>query len=184
MRSALSRRLAISAVGLLLIAGPALAQPATPAPPSSGSAKAAAAAKISPAKLALARAVIDATGAIHAFDPVLQEILEQARTTILKTNPDLQKDLDASLRDTEKALTPREKELHEGIAKAYAKHFSEDELRKLLAFYQSPVGKKLVETTPAVLQDSYAAVRDWAQDLSTAVMEQLRADMKKKGHDI
>jgi hypothetical protein len=180
MRSTLFRRLAASAVGLALFAGPALAQPAAPSSRSSN----AASAKIAPAKLALAQAVIDATGAMRAFDPVLQEILEQARRTILATHPDVEKDLDASLRDTEKAFTPRQKVLHEMIAKVYARHFSEDELRKLLTFYQSPVGKKLVDTTPAVLRESYVAVRDWAQKLSVETMEHLRAEMKKKGHDI
>jgi hypothetical protein len=181
MRSALFRRLGISVVALLLVVGPALAQPA--APPSAP-ATAADSAKPSPAKIALARELIEATGAVHAFDPLLQNVLEQARRTILATHPDLENDLDASLRETEKAFTPQQNKLRETIAEIYAKHFSEDDLHKMLAFYRSPVGKKMVETTPLILRDSYTAARAWAQNLSVETMEHLRADMKKKGHDI
>jgi hypothetical protein len=117
MRSALSCRLAASAVGLLLLAGPALAQSTeAPNPAARAAAAAAAAAKPSPEKLALARAVIDSTGAMHSFDPVLPQILSEARRTVLSTNPDVAKDLDASLADIEKELAPRRQELHDKIA--------------------------------------------------------------------
>lgn len=43
--------------------------------------------------------------------------------------------------------------LSDDMAQAYSYHFSEAEIKKLVAFYQSPIGKKAVEKMPVVNQD-------------------------------
>ncbi|UBQ51286.1 DUF2059 domain-containing protein [Aeromonas hydrophila] len=40
------------------------------------------------------------------------------------------------------------------VAAIYRKHFTEAELKQLIAFYQSPVGKKSLDTMPAIFQES------------------------------
>ncbi len=40
------------------------------------------------------------------------------------------------------------------VAAIYRKHFTEAELKELIAFYQSPVGKKSLDTMPAIFQES------------------------------
>ncbi|MDD9224644.1 DUF2059 domain-containing protein [Aeromonas hydrophila] len=40
------------------------------------------------------------------------------------------------------------------VAAIYRKHFTEAELKQLIAFYQSPVGKKSLDTMPALFQES------------------------------
>jgi hypothetical protein len=172
----------MAAAGLFLLAGPALAQSA---PALRLAQDQPAAEKAVPAaKLALAGELIDATGAMHSFDPVLPQILADARRTVLNTNPDVEKDLDASLGDVEKELQPRRKELHDQIARLYAGHFTSQELKELIQFYKSAVGEKLVKETPLILRATYSVVQDWARQLSFDVMNKLRAEMKKKGHDI
>lgn len=183
MRSFPSCRIAAAAAGLILLAGPTLAQPA-PELRQTESQPAAADQAVPAAKLALAEKLIDATGAVHSFDPVLPQILADARQTILSTHPDIEKDLDASIADVEKKLEPRRKELHDEIARLYATRFAASELQQLTQFYKSPLGEKLVRETPEILRASYSVVQEWARQLSFDVMNQLRDEMKKKGHDI
>ncbi|WP_323973541.1 DUF2059 domain-containing protein [Aeromonas hydrophila] len=40
------------------------------------------------------------------------------------------------------------------VAAIYRKHFTEAELKQLIAFYQSPIGKKSLDTMPAIFQES------------------------------
>ena len=54
-------------------------------------------------------------------------------------------------------------ELAAQIESVYGRHFSVDELRALLAFYDTPVGKKLIAVQPTLAQESMAAGRDWGQ---------------------
>ena len=69
-------------------------------------------------------------------------------------------------------------------ARIYATHFTEPELKDLLAFYQSPLGQKVLVEEPKVLDESMVYAGTWADNLSADVMAKMRADMKKRGHDM
>lgn len=43
------------------------------------------------------------------------------------------------------------------VVPVYNKYFSEDEMKKMVSFYASPVGKKMLRTTPAVMEESMKA---------------------------
>ncbi|MFA5059573.1 MAG: DUF2059 domain-containing protein [Candidatus Omnitrophota bacterium] len=52
----------------------------------------------------------------------------------------------------------------ERLVPVYDKYFTEDELKGLIAFYQSPLGKKLLRTTPMIMQDGMAAMGAYLQE--------------------
>ena len=70
------------------------------------------------------------------------------------------------------------------VARAYASHFTEAELKEILAFYKSPVGKKVIEQEVKALEQSMGAAQQWAAKLSDEVVTKIRAEMKKKGHNL
>ncbi|GGE37515.1 hypothetical protein GCM10007276_13660 [Agaricicola taiwanensis] len=141
-------------------------------------------AEISPEHLALARAVIDFTGAGNSFDNIVPQILADAQALILRTQPALQSDLAAVVPQLEQEFEKRRDDLLNDIARTYAESFSEDELKQIAAFYQSAIGRKLTETTPKVLEQSYVKARNWGQAVSSEVMIRLREEMEKRGHNI
>lgn len=57
----------------------------------------------------------------------------------------------------------------------YARHFTAEEIRQLLAFYESPVGQKLVAQMPSLNADADEAVQQWNQQISRALVQQMRA---------
>ena len=72
-------------------------------------------------------------------------------------------------------------ELNERIVPIYVKHFSVKEMKALIAFYKSDVGKKFLGKLPEVTKESMAASRDWNNDLRMKLTERLKkADLKKK----
>lgn len=70
--------------------------------------------------------------------------------------------------------------LNTDIVAVYAKHFTHDEVRGLLAFYDTPLGQKMIAATPALFQESVAVGQSWAQRIAprikTALDERLRAE--------
>jgi hypothetical protein len=112
------------------------------------------------------------------------KLLTDARNVILRTRPTLQPDLDASAMTVATKLANADEELVNKIAVVYALKFSETELKEIAAFYQSPTGKKMTAELPSVLSESYKMLGEWSQKLSLTIMDELRAEMKKKGHDI
>lgn len=138
----------------------------------------------SAAAVATAREIVDIKGAITLFKPVISGVIETVKLRILQTNPNLQRDLDAVAKDLKTQNEPRFSELHEQLAKIYAQHFNEQELKDILVFYKSPLGKKLITEEPKFTDQSMTFVQEWADKLAAEMVEKFRAEMKKKGQDI
>lgn len=47
----------------------------------------------------------------------------------------------------------------ETMKEGYRKHFSQDELRQISAFYATPVGKKMISVAPELMQEAMATVQ-------------------------
>jgi len=94
----------------------------------------------------------------------------------------LQKDLNEIAQKMRTDLQPRFAEVINEVARQYAAHFSEQELKDILAFYQSPVGKKMLSEQPKVVNGSMQFAQDWANKLSTEVTAKMRDELKKRGH--
>ena len=59
----------------------------------------------------------------------------------------------------------------------YDRHLTLDEIRQLIAFYESPLGKRLVEVQPILAQESMLAGQEWGGRLSMEVA----ADLARRG---
>jgi hypothetical protein len=79
-------------------------------------------------------------------------------------------------------LAPRFSELTDEVAKLYTAHFSDAELKQVLAFYKSPIGMKLIAEQPKVGEESLKFAQDWANKLSDEVIANMRDELKKRGH--
>jgi uncharacterized protein len=62
----------------------------------------------------------------------------------------------------------------------YDKHFTQEEIRGLIAFYQTPVGSKYVEKLPAIAQDSMVIGMKWGEELVEKAMAKLEERKKKE----
>ena len=56
-------------------------------------------------------------------------------------------------------------ELNKQLIPIYKKHFTQDEVKAVIAFYESPAGKKLAEKTPLVTVDSMQSAQVWGMGL-------------------
>ncbi|SMC53480.1 DUF2059 domain-containing protein [Pedobacter nyackensis] len=64
--------------------------------------------------------------------------------------------------------------LLEMLLPVYQKHMSEQDLKELIAFYQSPVGKKLAEKTPFIVADSMQAGQVWGKKLGEDIIKKIQ----------
>jgi uncharacterized protein len=134
------------------------------------------------ASMAVAKQLIATTGATTVFNPLIAGVVEQAKLLYLQQNPGLAKDLNEVAAKLRTDLQPRFSELSDEVAKLYATNFSEQELKDILAFYQSPAGKKMLTVQPKVIDSSMAFAQNWANKLSDEVIAKMREEMKKRGH--
>ena len=64
------------------------------------------------------------------------------------------------------------------VVPIYAKYFTDDDIKGMMAFYNSPVGKKLIANLPLITQESMQVGGAWGKQLSDKIMQRL----KEKGY--
>jgi len=138
----------------------------------------------SPAAMTTAKELVSATGATAVFNPLIAGVVEQAKLLFLQQDPGLAKDLNEIANQMRTDLAPRFSELTNEVATLYATNFTEDELKAILAFYQSPVGKRLLQRQPQVIDTSVKFAQNWANKLSDEVTAKMREELKKRGHNL
>jgi hypothetical protein len=146
--------------------------------------EAARAQKPSTTALATAKGLITIKGGNALYEPIVPGVVEQAKSVLLRANPTLGKDLNEVAAKLRAELLPRGAELVNDAARIYASRFSEQELKEALAFYKTPLGRKLMVEEANVLDQSMKNAQDWANRLSEEVIGKIRSEMKKRGHEI
>jgi uncharacterized protein len=61
------------------------------------------------------------------------------------------------------------------IVPVYKKYYSDEDITALITFYESPVGQKVVKSMPLITQEAYALGRDWGQELTKKIIQDIIA---------
>ena len=69
-------------------------------------------------------------------------------------------------------------ELAEMLVPTYKKYMTIDDLKELIRFYETPVGKKYAKNMPNIMQESMQVGQEWGMKIG----QQLEAKMKEKGY--
>jgi hypothetical protein len=136
------------------------------------------------AALAAAKELIELKGAAHMFDAVVPGVIETAKNVLLRTSPNLSKDLNEVSAQLRQEYASKAGDVTMLVAKVYAEHFTEAEIKQALTFYKSPLGKKLIQQEPLVLEQSMGRVQSWGEQFQEQVMSRIRAEMRKRGHNM
>lgn len=126
-----------TALALLLVLGAARAEDAA-----------------TPERLALAKEVMSLSGAIKVYDNYdsnLDTMVAQIRQSVPYIDDAIAAELKKIATEEFAASKP---EMIEGAAKLYARHFSEDDLKALVAFYKTAAGQHFAAETPALSSES------------------------------
>ena len=138
----------------------------------------------SPIAIATAKELITVKGATALWEPLVPGVIEQAKSVFIQANPTLIKELNEVAVKLRAEYAPRSAEVVNDVAKLYASRFTEQELKDTLAFYKSPLGRKLLTEEPSILDQSMRNAQSWADRLSQEVIGKIRTEMKRRGHEI
>lgn len=138
----------------------------------------------SPTAVATARELITLKGANKMFDAIVPGVIERTKDTFLPTNPNLNKPLNEVAAQLRQEFDAKKTELLNEVSRTYARRFTEQELRELLAFYKTALGKKVLVEEPLAAEESLKRADEWAATFSETVINRMRAEMKKKGYDL
>lgn len=116
-------------------------------------------------KDAAIRKLIKVSGQSQAMKQVMLSMIDQMRP-VLKDLPD------EFFEEFKKAALSEE--LPELLVAVYDRHFSHEEILQLIDFYQSPIGRAMVERQPLIQQDSMGAGQAWGARKAQEIMARLK----------
>jgi uncharacterized protein len=129
------------------------------------------------------RTVVTSSGMVRTFDLVLPEVQEAMRRQFV-TQPALARDLNEVFVVLEPEMELQRRAMINRAARAIAERLSEEELRAIGEFFNSPAGKRYVETQPIVLDDIIRAMSAWQDDVAEYIQIRVRAEMQQRGHQM
>lgn len=72
-------------------------------------------------------------------------------------------------------------ELYERLGlEMYGKHFSEEELKELIAFHKTPVAQKLLRLLPQITAEALPKVQEWVTPMVIQLVQEIFTEEKKK----
>jgi hypothetical protein len=109
----------------------------------------------------------------------------QLTLIIKRMRPDLSKKTLEKLRQELRAEIERNMQDQGGlldyIISIYNSHFTHQEIRDWLLFYESPLGKKINSTRPSIMEESNLAYQRWNRNNEPVLYEWLKERLKKEG---
>ena len=164
LKFAMTRGLAFAALAALALTTAARAEePAAPA-------------------IAAATKVLSDVGMKGSVQGIALAMLGELERSVLQTHPEMKQ----ALHETLVALAPDFVKGADGViddaARVFASRMTEQELKQAEVFFESPVGKKYLESQGPILQQVSASSAAWRAELSNSMLTRVRDEMKKKGY--
>jgi uncharacterized protein len=133
--------------------------------------------------LQAAREVLVGSGISRSFESFIPQFIDQAKSNISGTRPELIKDLEEISKTIATQLDAERAEMIELGAKVYANRMSEAELKDISAFFKTPSGLRYVSTQPQVLEELFGEMQAWSQRLGAKIIDIFRVELKKRGRE-
>jgi len=70
------------------------------------------------------------------------------------------------------------------IIPLYHRYFTAEEIKGLIAFYSTNLGRKAISAMPGLLSESMTIAQEWGKSVEPAIAERVRARLKQEGVDL
>jgi hypothetical protein len=123
--------------------------------------------QVAPEKEKAIRRLLDVMGTVK----LTQQMTHQMMASFRQTMPGVPEDAWSRF---EKKLDAQE--LIDQIIPVYDKHFNKEDIEALAAFYETPLGRKVVQTLPQISQESMAIGQEWGRRKAQEVIAEIQQE--------
>lgn len=137
------------------------------------------------AKEADIRRLLEATGATRIGTVMTQSVVRQMGDAFRQSRPDLPASLiDSMSQDVGKIFGEAmnvKGGLVDRMVPLYHRQFTHEEIKGMLVFYESPLGKKVAQALPVLTQESVELGQEWGESLGPQIEKAIAMRMKRAG---
>ena len=111
--------------------------------------------------------MLESAGSQGAFQTAIKQMFSMFRQQKTNVPADVWNALETEMEKTSMD------ELTTLLTPVYQKQLTEADLKKIIEFYETPVGKKYAGSVPAIMQESMQVVQEWGMKLSQQIMQKI-----------
>ena len=144
--------------------------------------------ELTSAKEADIKRLMDMTGALKIAQQFSNVMTEQMTQAIKNVKPDIPPEMFDIVRDEVNKLVAESLYDKNGLVELtipiYHKYLTHNEIKGLISFYQTELGRKVIEVMPALMQECMVAGQHWGQALGPVIEHRVIERFKKSGIDL
>jgi len=141
--------------------------------------------ELSAAKKADIEKLLEMTGATSLGKQMGVAVVAQMAQAIKQLRPDIpQRVIDALPGEVEVVFEANIDSFMAQVIPLYHKYFTASEIKEMIAFYSTDLGKKTIRVMPQLMGESMAAGQKWGASLGPAIDERVKARCKKEGYPL
>jgi len=125
--------------------------------------------ELTPAKKVAIKQLMQVSGEAPFVEIIGNNFIRKITQTIKRAQPDIDPKVFDLVKEECKAALKEEYDIKESYQPyfypIYHRYFTFEEIKELIIFYQTPLGRKLVAVTPKLARESIKAEKLWAQHI-------------------
>jgi uncharacterized protein len=122
------------------------------------------------------------TGALSIGKQMATAVVANIVQSLKRSHPEIpQNALDFLPADVGAVFEENMASFKEEIIPIYHKYFTGAEIREMIRFYSTDLGKKTIRVMPAAMQESMLVGQRWGQALEPKIDQRIRARLKQQG---
>jgi hypothetical protein len=140
--------------------------------------------EISPEHLELAKKYVTMTDTGQVFQRTILKTAQESVDHLVQQNPEIGESIVISAREVATNYLEGSNLVHDNFARIYAAHYTMEELKEIIAFYESEVGQKILASNISINQSLQTSANIFEQNLAAEFAAKLRTNLKDKGFDL
>ena len=132
---------------------------------------------VDPEKAAAVKQLMDVTGSGKLGEEIVELLTSQVQRAVANaiTQPDrMQQFMAAFNKNFGARITAAQ--INDAVIPVYAEHLSLDDLKALVAFYQTPAGQNVIKALPLIIQEAQNTGANMAQPAAIETLRQMATD--------
>ena len=130
--------------------------------------------------MAEAKVFLEKSGSAALAQQMVGAILNVQKASLEQANPGRTAEINEMLGLMQAEFSKQLPPMIDAIAAVYAQHFTTEELSQISAFYDSPVGRKMVKEMPAILNETMTVAQTFGQKIAMEVIIKLQPEFEKR----
>jgi len=135
-----------------------------------------------PEAMTAARSLVTTLGLSDQYKALLPVILLSLKPVLTQERPEMERSFDAVLPKMAEVYAPYYTAMVDAAAAVYANTFTVDELRDIEVFYSRPAGKKLLEKSQVIAQQTTQVGQETGRKATEALRARLTELLRQTAH--